>query len=208
MTDVVSLAAVFCDTCRLGMFCPDARCGLFHPQGWNYRRNVNCPNLGNCRRWACQHRHPRGHAPLDRADCEKGLECPSKLCACRHPSTWDWRKNAECPATTCYDRACVYKHTTGQKLCQCVQCHLEKEPGLLHEGNNFCSEDCKTNYLADQVVRRCYPYGAHGYGGGYDYYDDGYDGYNDDYDDDRYSYESYRTDDSYYRRGRRRRYYD
>lgn len=143
----IDLTDVFCDVCKLGIRCPDVKCGLFHPEGWNWRRNVMCPSRAACRKWGCQFWHQRGHVPIERKDCESGTECSHRLCADKHPVGWDWHKNFECPTKTCYTKDCLFKHSTGQKLCLCHGCQKMKEPGLVIDDQNYCSQACNVDMI-------------------------------------------------------------
>ncbi len=157
MTEMID---IFSDECSLGLRCPTQHCGLFHPTGWNWRRNVPCPSKAGCRTWACQYWHHRGHAPINREKCPRGLLCPHTLCGLDHGIGWDWRKNTECSTEICYNKFCVFKHTNGQKLCRCQGCFKVKEPFsfvvpvvreeekcrvgfVMPKSRNYCSQKCQ-----------------------------------------------------------------
>ena len=157
---------IFSDECIFGLRCSSQRCGLFHPTGWNFRRNIPCPRKAECRVWACQHWHHRGHAPIDREKCPLGLLCPNSGCGLDHGIGWDWRKNTECDTISCYNKACIFMHTKGQKSCRCVECKKTKEPFncVISEEEKsethlrYCSQKCHDKFQArmkrrDELMR-------------------------------------------------------
>jgi len=147
----ISLSGFFLDQCSKGLRCPDKHCGLFHPFGWNWRRNVICPEKDKCRKWGCQYWHQHGHVPIDRVDCPDGEMCSHRFCSKKHPFGWNWLKNTECTSVICYDKSCPCMHNSGQKECMCHYCNQVKEPGIRMQGNNYCSQECYNILLKIQI---------------------------------------------------------
>lgn len=152
MSDIlVDLSVVFSDVCKFGLRCPDQKCGLFHPSGWNWRRNVVCPQKDSCRKWSCQHCHARGHVPIDRKSCVSGVRCPNRLCADKHPVEWDWQKNTECSEQYCFTKNCPFMHSSKQNTHVCTMCCLQKENAYQRHGYIYCSEDCYDDHIQRQI---------------------------------------------------------
>jgi len=152
MTDIsIDLSVVFCDVCKFGIRCPYQGCGLFHPSGWNWRRNIVCPQKDGCRKWSCQHRHARGHIPIDRKPCVTGMKCPDRLCAKSHPVGWDWQKNTECSELLCFVKFCPFMHSSKQNTHVCIECGMHKDDLYRRYGYIYCSEGCYYEHVERQI---------------------------------------------------------